>query len=624
MQKTFIKYISIFITIAMVLIVTVVFVLQTYMAKSKSIDDSYITINEIKQKVSSNNKEIEELIKSQSQTYIEKVKSFAYIINQKPDILESNSELNVIKQLLGVDQLHIIDEDGVIKWGTEKSAINFDCNSSEQTKPFLEGLTNKDFELAQEPQVNATTDEVFQYIGVSRMDKKGVVQIGMEPKRLEQALSNNKISKVLSGYTIGTNGYVFAVNKSDGIVVAHQNNSIIGKQYEEIGFPEDFLQLTKKDGFATVDGKLIFYTIEEYDDLILGTAITKDELYSQRNSQTFIFFISTAIIFMALILVINNLLRKNIVSGINDIISKLKNITSGDLDAVMSVNSNKEFISLSKGINEMVESIKLKMKENNGLIASQHILFEDIRIASKSIAEFSEKPLKISQSLTSGSLQQSSYVEKIFDTINKISEQIKDNAGNATHINIVANETTQKLIYGNEKMTDMLNAMEDINNTSSQIEAIIKTINSIAVQTNLLALNAAIEAARAGEAGKGFSVVADEVRELANKSAEAVRDTSQLIQNSINSVTKGSKIANETAKTLIDIIDDTKETTNFMNSFAITANEQVQSIIEATEGIHQIAIVVEENSKISEESEIASKELSEQAKKLRELVDKGN
>ncbi|CAI3198920.1 methyl-accepting chemotaxis protein [Clostridium neonatale] len=169
-------------------------------------------------------------------------------------------------------------------------------------------------------------------------------------------------------------------------------------------------------------------------------------------------------------------------------------------------------------------------------------------------------------------------------------------------------------------MTEMVSAMNEIEASSMNIKEIINTIDSIAEQTNLLALNAAIEAARAGEAGKGFAVVAEEVRKLAEESSQAVKDTANLIENSIKSVNNGKEIADTTAASLEDVVEHTKEAVQLVDNITKLSEEQAISIEQINGGIDQIADVVQSNSAIAEESAAASEELSAQAETLEVMI----
>ena len=226
------------------------------------------------------------------------------------------------------------------------------------------------------------------------------------------------------------------------------------------------------------------------------------------------------------------------------------------------------------------------------------------------------------QALAAGSTQQAASVEELSASVEKMAEQAN---GNLSHVKISAvatDEAGKGVKTGNEHMKQLTEAMSDIAVSSSQIASIIKVIEDIGFQTNILALNAAIEAARAGSAGKGFAVVADEVRTLAAKSAEAAKQTSQLIQSSVNAVTKGTEMTAKTANILQDVgIKASNVIENFNNIERATA-EQAKAIEEVRIGLSQVSAVVQTNAATAEENSATSEEMSAQADTLRKEVDK--
>ncbi len=245
-----------------------------------------------------------------------------------------------------------------------------------------------------------------------------------------------------------------------------------------------------------------------------------------------------------------------------------------------------------------------------------------INEAAEQVAGSSDQMSCAAQGLSQGATEQASSIEELAAAINEISSQVRDTSVHAKSAREQVEKAGNELLSSNESMTDMITAMHKISQESSEIGKIIKTIEDIAFQTNILALNAAVEAARAGEAGKGFAVVADEVRNLASKSAEAAKDTTILIEGSIQAVEEGTKIADQTASALASTVESVESTVDTVVKISKAAEEQAQSIAEVTQGVDQISSVVQTNSATAQESAAASEELAGQSQILKELVNR--
>lgn len=284
----------------------------------------------------------------------------------------------------------------------------------------------------------------------------------------------------------------------------------------------------------------------------------------------------------------------------------LQAIASGDLSKEVDFSYEGDFAPLADSLQTIYGSLNHMMGQINQ--------------SADQVALGSDQVSSGAQSLSQGATEQASSVEELAATVNEISGNVSKNAENATFASNIATALNEKAEESSQQMKEMLTAMSAINDSSSQIGKILKTIEDIAFQTNILALNAAVEAARAGAAGKGFAVVADEVRNLAGKSAEASKNTASLIEDSVSAVDQGTKIVNATAGTLGELASGVQAMAQTIMDISESSQMQAQSIDQVTQGIDQIASVVQTTSATAEESAAASEQLSGQAQTFKDLV----
>lgn len=386
---------------------------------------------------------------------------------------------------------------------------------------------------------------------------------------------------------------------------------------------------------------------------IAVTAPQINYLASTRDSM--VINLAVTIVSILISIVVALVLASNIGRPMKACVTRMKQLVEGDLDTPMPKVKNKDETGMLVASTEaLVEGLRTVISDINyllGEMAKQNLnihteheevyvgSFQDILVSmrhmkqqlscaiqqvnhsAEGVADASNQLSSSAQTLSQGTTEQASSVQELASQISLISEEVKSTAEGAAEVRSQTHKTGEEVYLCNRKMQDLVEAMGRIQASSDEIEKILKTIDDIAFQTNILALNAAVEAARAGSAGKGFAVVAEEVRDLAGKSAQAAKNTSELIAHSSIAVHEGTEIAQNTANVLFGVVNSIESVVDAIDHIAVISGEQSESVEQVARGINQISLVVQNNSATAEQGAAASEQLFAEASCLRELVD---
>ena len=570
-------------------------------------------------------------------------------VEEKRAVVENQALSHGLQRgnIIGLDGISILDGNDYSDRAYVKSAMKGETAVSE---PLVSKITG---------QLSIMVSAPIWEGGVPGKKVAGVVYFVPNETFLNDIVASLQVSPNGSAYILNNAGYTIAHKNMDNVKNREntQEDAKTDKKLKDLAALEVRMTLGES-GFGRYEygGSrkfLAFSPIEGTEGWSLAiNAPTKD--FTQSTVNGIIITIILMVVFLAISSYMAYRLARQIGEPVKDCAQRLRLLAEGDLDTpVHEIHTGDETQILADSARTLVQGFRLMIQDMNEMLAemSRGNLTADSKCeeayvggyrglldsARKLSAQLSDTLRQINQSadqvsagaeqvsagaqaLSQGATEQASAIEELAATINDISGKIIATADRAGDVHSQSSETGREVEQCNEQMFELVNAVRDIGESSSQIGKIIKTIEDIAFQTNILALNAAVEAARAGTAGKGFAVVADEVRNLASKSAEASKSTSVLIEGSARSVEKGMKIADETAASLQKAVISTENTVKAVDKITEATAEQSQAVSQVTQGMDQISSVVQTNSATAEESAAASEELSGQAVILKELV----
>lgn len=358
MQKIFIKYVVMILTSAIFLILFINLLVSEHTLRNQQFNTFQIKIEQIIHTLENNRMELEVLSKNLDEDYLTRAKAAAYVLDRQEEVAMDVSEMQYLAKLLNVDELHFIDEDGYIACASVAEYIGMNMADHDQTRPFLAILESGDenASLIQEARPNAAAGKIMQYVGVARKGKGGVVQVGFEPTRQMEAQARNTYDYIFTKFPTDVGEEFFVVDCGTGEVLGHSAN--MDQAFDEDCYRLDSLLECTGGMYRTgADKRRMYVVTQRYADVLICAALPGDVLKRRLLSNSLLTLVYLIVIELAVIFLLNYLVKRKVTDGIHEILQSLSEITHGNLDTRVSVGGNREFEELSRGINTMVTSI---------------------------------------------------------------------------------------------------------------------------------------------------------------------------------------------------------------------------------------------------------------------------
>ncbi|GHU79019.1 hypothetical protein FACS1894191_0880 [Clostridia bacterium] len=573
----------------------------------------------------------------------------------------TQKDMEALLREVRVNDLYLTDMDGKFTVSTVPGAVGgiglFDIWDGYRML-----VTGEATELPSTIKIMVETGQIYKFTALPRYDADGNIKGALE-SALEVSTIEKDIAKMVDSYTMLNSLHLF---DPSGLTLASVEKSAARGRFAKgssVSLPDIASALKAGTLLNTPgDGSITYYQVIErqggpayvmrleleaayYDENTDYTLTAVDILSSDAGGHLLIAVLIGMAFLAAVAVFYIILVNRSVLRPIAALREVTKRVSLGDIAPVNVSPKQDEVGELERDFAAMVAiihrqaeflgeiaqgnytfSVPVRSEKDimnvaiNDMVNSSSGMISEIRVSASQVASGSQQIAQASQNLATGASEQAATIEEFSASITEIQSLADENAKVAAEAMEHTRDAERLMGECTDAMDQMLTAMHSIDDSSKDISKVIKVIDDIAFQTNILALNAAVEAARAGQHGKGFAVVADEVRNLASKSAEAARETADLIAGSSRSVAEGSAIVDKVNGSLQAVSSISQQNAASIASLRATSAQQSESMAEVSSSITQLSSVVQANSATAEETAASSEEMSAQSAVLDQIV----